>query len=164
METENLSTQWNELMQKEKEFRKAVGNYNRNVDLETKVKDIQLAFKDNFKTLIITRLMSEGYIQNDVIERVWRELVYFAFHGNVSVASWSVETLSKMSFQTHKLYQEEMLDLIFTYAEKEKEKEKEDNIALLFGLQLLEKTRNEEAVKKYISLYKETLELENEDI
>lgn len=154
------SKEWVDLMQKEEAFRKAVGHYNLKVSAEIHKKDIEQALNDRKHRLIVTRLMSEGYFPPETIEQVWEQLVYLVFYGDMSTSAWSVSALQKMSYTKQQLYCDEISRLALVYADKEKH----DDIALMFGLQLLYKLGNKETLKQYIEKFKEYLDLSEADI
>ncbi len=157
---EEFSEEWADLMQKEEKFRKAAGHFQMNVALETQKKDILLALENREGQLITTRLMSEGYINDKVIEQVWEKLVYLVFYGVVSVSCWSVEALKQIPYSKRKLYREKISELALLYAEKNKD----DDISLNYGLGLLETMGNKESIYEYIQRFKEYLALEEEDV
>ena len=160
MTNEGYSKEWIDFMQKENDFRRAAGNYNQNIDLEIQKKDILLSLTEYEGALITTRLMSEGFIRDEVVEQVWERLVYLVFHGNVSVSSWSFSSLKGMSYDKKKKYKDQIGRLALEYAEEAGG----DDISLRLGLQLLYEMGCKDVVEQYMEKYKEVLVLDEEDI
>ncbi len=157
---EEYSKEWIDFMGKEEAFRKASAFYNLHIDLETQKKDILQSFESRNGRLITTRLMSKGYIHPEAIELVWDKLVYLVFYGVNSVSSWAVSSLMQLPSGKRKKYRREIGRLALEYADKEKQ----DDIALMFGLDLLYKMKCKEEILLYIERFKEYLDLDENDI
>ncbi len=144
-----FSDNWFGFMEAEKKLRMAAAKYHKEIAIETIKQDVLLSLENRQGQLITTRLMSEGYIQEKIIEQVWDRLVYLVFYGEDCVAAWSTDALCRLSNAKKEECKNEIIRLIFRYANEETK----DDISLRFGLRLLERLAFDNEAGEYIRTF-----------
>lgn len=155
---EKYSAEWIQLIKAKKKFENSALHYN-NLNKERKYQDLSTALNktDLFDQISVLEMMGEGYIFSDSIELVVEDLVQIAIMGYEECTGWAGEALNHLDM---KKWKNKIIQLVFSFTDNNLN----DKEIFHYSWLLLYKLRFKCALEKYISIYREYMMGEFDEI